>query len=312
MSRVGALSFLGLGRETAWNTPVAASAFFPFSSESLKVSIEPIAEAQIRGILDQSPRYKGLITIGGSFSGPVYPSLIGHLLRAALGAPTTTGTGPYTHTFNPTQGRFSNSAALPPYSITVGRDGAIERYSGCVCQSLSFSFAKGGMLTFEAQWIGASYDYPGAPTVALPTDTPFTLDALVQRNGVAFGSLQDISIAINNNIEGVRTINNNGGIISRVAWNGMRTIEVSGTADFDNNTLYNDFLAFGDTPWLFEWSQGANTRLTLAFPAMKNLDGSPNVGGEGRITLPFSLSAEYDLATGRAMQAVLVNNVASY
>ena len=312
MSRVGALSFLGLGRETAWNTPVAASAFFPFSSESLKVSIEPIAEAQIRGILDQSPRYKGLITIGGSFSGPVYPSLIGHLLRAALGAPTTTGIGPYTHTFNPTQGRFSNSAALPPYSITVGRDGAIERYSGCVCQSLSFSFAKGGMLTFEAQWIGASYDYPGAPTVALPTDTPFTLDALVQRNGVAFGSLQDISIAINNNIEGVRTINNNGGIISRVAWNGMRTIEVSGTADFDNNTLYNDFLAFGDTPWLFEWSQGANTRLTLTFPAMKNLDGSPNVGGEGRITLPFSLSAEYDLATGRAMQAVLVNNVASY
>jgi len=312
MSRVGALSFLGLGRETAWNTPVAASAFFPFSSESLKVSIEPIAEAQIRGILDQSPRYKGLITIGGSFSGPVYPSLIGHLLRAALGAPTTTGTGPYTHTFNPTQGRFSDSAALPPYSITVGRDGAIERYSGCVCQSLSFSFAKGGMLTFEAQWIGASYDYPGAPTVALPTDTPFTLDALVQRNGVAFGSLQDISIAINNNIEGVRTINNNGGIISRVAWNGMRTIEVSGTADFDNNTLYNDFLAFGNTPWSFEWSQGANTRLTLTFPAMKNLDGSPNVGGEGRITLPFSLSAEYDLATGRAMQAVLVNNVASY
>ena len=312
MSRVGALSFLGLGRETTWNTPVAASAFFPFSSESLKVSIEPIAEAQIRGVLDQSPRYKGLITIGGSFSGPVYPSLIGHLLRAALGAPTTTGIGPYTHTFNPTQGRFSNSAALPPYSITVGRDGAIERYSGCVCQSLSFSFAKGGMLTFEAQWIGASYDYPGAPTVALPTDTPFTLDALVQRNGVAFGSLQDISIAINNNIEGVRTINNNGGIISRVAWNGMRTIEVSGTADFDNNTLYNDFLAFGDTPWLFEWSQGANTRLTLTFPAMKNLDGSPNVGGEGRITLPFSLSAEYDFATGGAMQAVLVNNVASY
>ena len=312
MSRVGALSFLGLGKEATWNTPVAASAFFPFSSESLKVSIEPIAEAQIRGVLDQSPRYKGLITVGGSFSGPVYPSLIGHLLRAALGAPTTTGTGPYTHTFNPTQGRFSNSAALPPYSITVGRDGIIERYSGCVCQSLSFSFAKGGMLTFESQWIGANYDSPGAPTVALPTDTPFTLDALVQRNGVAFGSLQDISIAINNNLEGVRTINNNGGIISRVAWNGMRTIEVSGTADFDNNTLYNDFLAFGNTPWSFEWSQGANTRLTLTFPAMKNLDGSPNVGGEGRITLPFSLSAEYDLATGRAMQAVLVNNVTSY
>jgi len=312
MSRVGALSFLGLGKEATWNTPVAASAFFPFSSESLKVSIEPIAEAQIRGVLDQSPRYKGLITVGGSFSGPVYPSLIGHLLRAALGAPTTNGTGPYTHTFTPTQERFSNNAALPPYSITVGRDGFVERYTGCVCQSLSLSFTKGGMLTFEAQWIGANYDSPGAPTVALPTDAPFTLDALVQRNGVAFASLQDISIAINNNLEGVRTINNNGGIISRVAWNGMRTIEVSGTADFDNNTLYNDFLAFGNTPWSFEWSQGANTRLTLTFPAMKNLDGSPNVGGEGRITLPFSLSAEYDLATGRAMQAVLVNNVAGY
>lgn len=312
MSRVGALSFLGLGRETTWNTAVAPTAFFPFSSESLKVSIEPIAEAQIRGILDQSPRYRGLLTIGGSFSGPVYPSLIGHLLRAALGAPTTTGTGPFTHTFNPAQGRFSTDAALPPYSITVGRDGVIERYSGCVCQSLSFSFSKGGMLTFESQWIGANYSSPAAPTVALPTDTPFTLDAVVQRNSVAFGSLQDISIAINNNLEGVRTINNNAGFISRVAWNGVRTIEVSGTADFDNSTLYNDFLSFGNTPWTFEWAQGANPRLTFTFPAMKNLDGAPNVGGEGRITHPFSLSAEYDVATSRAMQVVLVNNVNSY
>lgn len=312
MSKVGALSSLGLAKETAWNTPVAASSFFPFSSESLKVSIEPIQEAQIRGVLDQAPRYKGLITIGGGFSGAVYPSLIGHLLRAALGAPTTTGTGPYTHTFTPTQSRFSTDSALPPYSITVSRDGEVERYSGCVCQSLSFSFSKGGLLTFESSWLGANYDSPAAPTPTLPTDTPFSLDAVVQRNSVAFGSIQDLSIAINNNIEGVRTINNNGGIITRVAFNGPRTIEVSGTADFDSAQLYNDFLAFGNTPWSFEWAQGASPKLTFTFPALKNLDGSPNVGGEGRITLPFSFSAEYDSAAGRAMQAVLVNSVASY
>lgn len=312
MSKLGALSSLGVAKETTWNTPVAASTFFPFSSESLKISIEPIQEAQIRGVLDQSPRYKGLITIGGAFSGAVYPSLIGHLLRAALGAPTTTGTGPYTHTFTPTQGRFSTDSALPPYSITVTRDGVVERYSGCVCQALTFSFSKGGILTFESTWIGGNYDSPAAPTVTLPTDTPFTLDAVVQRNSVAFGSIQDLSIAISNNLEGVRTINNNAGIITRVALSGIRSIEVSGTADFDNAQLYNDFLAFGNTPWSFEWAQGASPKLTLTFPAMKNLDGSPNVGGEGRITLPFSLSAEYDTATSRAMQAVLINSIASY
>lgn len=312
MSKTGAFSSLGLAKETTWNTPVAASAFVPFTSESLKHSIEPIQEVQIRGVIDQSSRYKGLITIGGSFSGVVYPSLIGHLLRAALGAPITTGVGPYTHTFAPAQSRFSPDSALPPYSITVNRDTHVTRYSGCVCQSLSFSFSKGGLLTFESQWIGGNYDNPSAPTVTLPTDTPFTLDALVQRNSVAYGSLQDLSISISNNLEGVRTINNAGGIISRVAFAGVRTIEVSGTADFYDTQLLTDFLAFGNTPWSFEWAQGASPKLTFTFPALKVLDAVPNVGGEGRITVPFSGSAEYDTATSNSMQAVLVNSTASY
>lgn len=313
MSRVGALSFIGLEKELIWNVPSDFIHFFPFFSESFKVSIEPIAEVQILGLLDQSPRYKGLITVGGSFSGPVYPSLVGHLLRAALGPPTTEYASPYRHLFIPVQGRFSNDAALPSYSITVGRDETVQRYTGAVCQSLTFSFSKGGMLTFEAQWIAANFEnLPYMPIVALPMETPFSVDATVMRNHRHYGSLQDISIAITNNIEGVRTISNNGGIISRVAWNGVRTIEISGSADFDNDDLYNDFLSFGDTYWKFEWSQGDASSLAFELFALKNLDSSPNVSGEGRITLPFRLSAEYGFAQGRAMHVILVNNINEY
>jgi Phage tail tube protein len=310
---VGALLEFGGAKEAVWGTGVAPTFYPPVSSEGFKDGPEAISELQLRGILDTDPKYKGMQMVSGAFGGIAYPSQLGHVLRAALGPPVTTGAGPFTHTFVPIQAPFvpASGQALPSYSFTVNRDSIqILRYEGMQCSKLSLKFSQGGALTYDTSWIGRDASVQTAPTVTLPTDTPFTLSANIQRNAVAFADLQDFSLDISNSIEAVKTINNSDKI-TRISWSGRRTIALSGTADFASLQLYNDFKAFASTPWTIVFTIGAST-LTLEFPALLITDESNNVGGDGRITASFSSEARYDTATARAFRAILVNATATY
>lgn len=308
---VGAKGVLGFAKEVTWGTGLAPTTYIPFSSESFKDGPEFMSEAQIRGILDSDPQYKGMEVVSGAFSGVAYPNILGALLRAALGAPVTSGAGPYTHVYTPVQAAFSADAALPPYSFTVNRDGVqVNRYEGMVCNKFGLKFTQGGLLTYDTGWIGRDVTYQSAPTVALPGDVPFQLTAAVQRNATAYAELQDFSIDITNSIEGVKLINNSDKI-GRIVWSGKRTISLSLTADFANQLLYDDFKLGTVKPWLFVFTQGASI-LSIAIPAVLIKDAAANVGGDGRITMSASGDAQYDVGSSRAIQISLTNTSPTY
>lgn len=311
-SNSGQLSALGLAPETTWGTPVAPADFFPFSSEGFKDGPEAITELQLRGLLDSDPKFKGMQAVSGSFGGVAYPTLLGHLLRAALGAPVTTGAGAYTHTFTPAQAAFSSDAPLPPYSIAVKRD-AVQtvRYAGNVLTKLSLKFSQGGILSVDTAWLGKDADATYTmPAVTLPTGNPFHLTADLKRNAVSFADIADLTVEITNNVEVVKTINNSS-LVNRMAWTSGRTITVTGSADFQSQQFYNDFKAFTAVPWSFEWTEGSDS-LTLTIPALLITDAGAAVGGAGRINLSFNGEAQYSAGDGYALQAVLVNSKASY
>lgn len=308
---VGSLISVGGIKEAVWGTGLAPTFFPPVSSEGFKDGPEAISELQLRGILDIDPKYKGMQMVSGAFGGIVYPSQIGHLLRAALGPPVTTAA--FLHTFTPLQAPFNAGLgqALPSYSFTINRDTTqIIRYEGMQCSKLGFKFSQGGALTYDSSWVGRDASAQAAPTVTLPTDTPFTLSANIQRNAVAFADLQDFSLDISNSLEAVKTINNSDKI-ARISWSGRRTVNLSGTADFASTQLYTDFKAFGNTPWTITFTAGASV-LAFEFPALLLTDESNNVGGDGRITASFSSEAQYDIATARAFRALLTNTISGY
>ncbi|AFZ66983.1 phage tail tube protein [Deinococcus peraridilitoris] len=313
---VGALGSVGLAREVTWGTAVAPTIFIPFASEGFKDGPEALSELQIRGILDQSPKYAGTLMVSGSLSGVVLPDQIGHLLRAVLGIPTVTGVGPYTHTFNPTQSAWSALSALPSYTFTVVRPsasslaGQVVQYSGMVCQSLSFKYAANGLLMFDSQWIGKDAASVAAPTVTLPTSTPFNTNCALSRGGGSDATIQDYNLSITNSLEGVKLIGT-GNTISRVAFSGARTITIGGAADFQSLALYTAFKNFTQEAWSIVHTQGAHT-LTFSVPKALITDAGVAIGGDGRITLSYSGEAQYDTGTSRAFQAQLVNSVASF
>lgn len=310
---VGSLISVGGIKEATWGTGLAPTTFFPVSSEGFKDGPEAISELQLRGLLDIDPKYKGMQMVSGAFGGIAYPSQLGHLFRAALGPPVTTLTGPYLHQFVPLQAPFNvgTGQALPSYSFTVNRDTTqILRYEGMQCSKLGFKFAQGGALTYDTTWIGRDATVQTAPTVTLPTDVPFTLSANIARNSVAFAEIQDFSLDISNSLEAVKLINNSDKI-ARIGWSGRRNINLSLTADFASLQLYNDFKAFGVTPWSIAFIVGASA-LTFEIPALLITDESNNAGGDGRITVSASAELQYDATTARAMRVNLTNAIVAY
>lgn len=311
MSNIGAFSALGLGKETTWGTGVAATAWFPFSGEGFRDGPEPISELQMRGILDRNPTYKGMQVVEGSFDGIAFPVELGHLLRAALGAPVTTGAGPYEHAFTPAQAAFSDDAALPPYSVSMIRGPQVIRYTGCVLSNLGLSFAQGGLLTYTTSWLGRdAAALTPTPTPVLPTANPFSVTAAITRDGTAFASITDFELSIANGLEAVRLINNTS-LVGRIAWGGRREISFSGNADFVNTDLYDQFKTFGQEPWTITFTSGTNV-LEIELPALLISSAGATVGGDGRISLAFEGQGEYDTATSRAMLVTLTNSQATY
>lgn len=309
---VGAVSYLGIGKEAAFGTAVVPIAFPPISSESFTDGPEAISEAQLRGLLAMDPKYKGMQMVSGGFNGIAYPSILGHLLRAAFGSPVTTGAGPYNHTFVPPNAAAGvGKADMPPYSITVKRDTTqTKRYMGCVLTKLGFKFTQGDKLTYDTSWIGRDTDIPTAPTLVLPTDTPFTLTAALTRGGSADITIQDFSLDITNTLEAVKTINNSN-LIDAIRWSGKRSITFSGTADFSTTALYDQFILFTAQAYSIIFTQGAST-FTLELPAGLITAAGAAASGDGRMTLSFSGEGQYDVVTARDLRAILVNAIASY
>lgn len=310
MSNIGALGVVGIGKEATFGTGVPPTDFIPFTSEGFKDGPEAIQEAQIRALLDQAPKYKGMQAVTGTLSGVAYPGILGHLLRAALGAPVDAGAGPYTHTYTPIQDAFSADAALPSYSITVKRGPQLIRYLGMVCSGLTLKFTQGGLLTFDSNWIGQDVDTPTSPTVTLPSDAPFQMTAALTRGGTAEASLQDYSLAITNTLEALKLINNTSKI-ARIAWSGLRTVALTGTADFAAADLYTQFKAFASQAWALTHTQGTDI-LATSLPAGLITDAGAAIGGEGRITLGFTADGMYDTVTSKALEITLTNSVATY
>src|SRR3990167_4024699 len=68
-----------------------------FRNESLAEKIELISSESLRGNRNPLKPVRGIRDVSGSISFEMAPQ-VGTILRAALGANTTTGSGPYTHT----------------------------------------------------------------------------------------------------------------------------------------------------------------------------------------------------------------------
>ena len=152
----GRNSFILLGEESTWGTPVATgvtnrviSTALTRTQERSQTTFLSTGDAGYsRGTFD------GFEIAGGTIEMPLYYENTGMILKAALGDVTDSGAGPsYTHVYEP-------ALTLPSLTIANQRgSGQSEKFEGCIVSSMSLSIEAGGEMTasFEviAQTAGA-------------------------------------------------------------------------------------------------------------------------------------------------------------
>lgn len=321
----GQIAHLGIGKETTWGTPVAASDYLPLISEGLNKDIEQVISQAKKGIVDEPASFEGLHTIGGDVSAEVHPGSIGHLLRAAFGAPVTTqpdGVGSptvYQHVFTPVQDNFAADCALPPYSLEVHRDLASAfQYAGALTNDLNLSFGTDTkIMQASASIIAKALALITKTTPSFETTDPFRWhQAVINIGGSASNDIQTLSFGITNSLEGKPTLNGTKEI-SRIKRNGVRAFPVSLTFDLTDLTEFNRFLNQTEVATTIVLTGAAidgsyDYKLSVDIPKLRYTAFPINVGGAEQLTVAATGTAKYDAASSYGMKVTLINTTVSY
>lgn len=156
MTRTGLSAQIGYATETTVGTPVTVTAFVPLLSETLgqdKTRLESSGIIAGRRVLTSNQWNGGNVTVSGSVQHELYNRGLGKLFTVMFGDVTTTGAGPYTHTFTP--GNLVGDAL----TVQVGRpatNGTIYpfTYAGMKVASWEIACAQGEIATVGLDLVG--------------------------------------------------------------------------------------------------------------------------------------------------------------
>lgn len=307
----GRQRYIGLGPEATFGVAVPPEVFFN-GSESLTETRARLREPLVFGTRFQPAADAGRLRISGGIEGiHGRPNGIGHLLRAALGVPVTSGAAPYVHTFEPGNANFSPVAALPPYSIEVRRGpGMIQRYAGAQLNQLTLSQSRDDALVISTDWIAKGVASATEATLVHEAGQRFRFAQLsVKRDAAAYKLLEELTVTINNALETEELLDGTDEIAGTAF--GDASITIAMTYTFDTPDDYDDFVANVTRPWSFQWDVGPAS-LELVVPKLNISEWSSPTTGPGRMNVRVSGVAEFDPVAGHNLQAILTNTQATY
>ena len=306
----GARSQMALAFESVYGTP-PGSGFtkVPFASSGLGAS-QPLLGSELLGYgRDPLAPIKDAVTVDGDVAIPIDAVAFGFWLKAAFGAPSTTGPGPYTHTF------ASGGWALPSMSIEIGMPEVphFAMYAGVMLDKLAWSMARSGLLTATASLVAQGEAV--ATTTAAGTPSSIALrrfghfNGAVKRNGVAIGNAVSADIAYSNNLDRIETLRSDGKIDG--ADPTLASLSGQLVARFAS-TVLRDQASDGDSCSLeFSYVSGADS---FAFTAHEVYLPVPKL----EITGPAGVQATFDWIAAKANSparmctAVLVTDRSTY
>lgn len=177
MPGLGNKSYLQLGVESAYATAVAAAAKMEIISANIDPVVGTIPDPSLynaqsrRGLYQGGLFYRGSIVARGNYGGGATGGL-GRLIKAAMGTVTTTGAGPFTHTYK--------EAATPPSLTLELIEGDVpanqcKRAIGTIVTDMTIRATAGqgedAMLQFEFGIVAKSVTLGFTPTAALGLST---------------------------------------------------------------------------------------------------------------------------------------------
>ena len=135
-------------------TTVTNAVWIPRVSFDFRDVAENVQNEATLDVLDENfDAVNTMFTGEGDISGNVRLKEFGHFLTALLGAPTTTGATPYTHTFKMVQDPLS-----PQYTVFKKDSVQSVRYGNAVLTGLEIEAGLGAFVSFSSNWMAKKGD----------------------------------------------------------------------------------------------------------------------------------------------------------
>ena len=308
----GARAQMALAFETTYGTP-PASGFtrMPFASATLGAE-QPLLNSELLGYgRDPLPPIKDAVTADGDVVVPIDAEAFGFWLKAAFGAPSTTGTapGPFTHEFQ------SGSWTLPSMSIETGMPEVprYAMYSGCVLDQITWQMQRSGLLTATARLVAQGESTNTASAAGTLSELALKrfghFNGAITRNGTALGNVVSAEITYANNLDRIETIRADGRIDgadpSIAALTGR--IEVR----FADQTLVDQAINGDPCAMEFAYVLPSGESFTFAVHAVYLPRPRVEISGPQGVQATFDWQAARDGAIGMCT-ATLINDIEEY
>lgn len=244
-------------------------------------------------------------------------------LRAILGSigPTTTGAGPYTHTFTTGNGAISNN--LTPFSLNLSfatNTASDQNLLGCVANSFTLTAAVGEPIRCKLDGFFSQFAKDQvATTAATLVDDPMTFAqaTLEFPTSTTIGNVQSLDITFNRNAEGVFGIGSrypNTHLAKQREW----SIRVSAAYMNDTN-FFDSLLGSSTVPTTFP-TEVATLKLTItnggATTALRSLTlifaNVMVVKQSMPLDVQEMVKVELDLRARSVTSIVAINNTATF
>ncbi len=307
----GARSQLAAAFETTYGT-APASGFFqmPFARSSLGAE-QPLLNSELLGYgRDPLAPVKDAVAADGDIEIPIDTEAIGFWLKAAFGAPTSTGTTNKTHTFK------SGSWTLPSMAIEVALP-EIPRfamYTGCVLDELRWTMERRGLLTATAKLVAQGENVATATAAGTPTAWNLQrfghFNGSILRNGTNLGNIVSAEVTYANNLDRIETIRSDGKIDG--ADPSMAALTGKIDVRFADTMLMDQAIAGSSASLVFSWAISSTVSLKLTAHKVYLPRPKVEISGPQGIQASFDWQAAYDSVAGQMCTVELKNQVASY
>jgi hypothetical protein len=324
-----ALGHFGLKQETTYGVEATPpTVFHEIKSESIAADNNLIIPRYIGGVKGNKRVLPGSYTAEGSFELDATPEdAMGWILKGMCGSAVSTlvTTGVYSHLFTPGQ-----SNDLPSFTIQVDAEAGCRNWRGCQFSSLDITMSPDELI---AMVVGVIAQYDNEATAATPTYStldPFTAyDVAVTLNGVANTAMENLKLTFSNDVEGIKTLNNQRWIGRTTAKN----LNVAGSFSMEFNDMdmlrrfWGSSVATQPLKCLDDsvlqidivsscqqiGSTGHYYTLSIAIPSFYIATGAPNLtGADDRVMQEIAFVTKHDSVTGKSISFTLKNTQSGY
>ena len=307
----GALARFAYVPESTWGTTPGSPSMKKLGAavygESLGANYEELISNAISSSRDREDMRLGNLTVSGAIPFEFAPLGLGTLLKHALGANTTTGTNPYTHTMKTGSTFIGTGLSVEKAFIDLNK---YFVFTGGVIEGISATITADGLCTGSMDLLGKGWSNSGSAlgTPAAVAHNPFApFEAAFQEGGTDFEVLS-WGFALRNNIEVVR------GPGSREILGvnaGKADVTTTCTIRYQNHTHLDKWLAETITTQRCTFTTGANS-LQFLFPRGKySADSSPKIQTDQGIVTQLNFRGLRDSTEATSMKVTLINTEAT-